>query len=244
MTTSLPMPSRRSFGTRNPAAPVEAQPCNRTEVQAICFFKKQNYKISAAVGQKQALIVAITPVLDFGAGPNLIHLRCFAESWRPSIKQVRSPALIDASNYAMKALGEIPLLVRIGEFVARVSFLVVMSLAVDCILGTTFLDRHVKAILLLQRKFVFHNAQPAALVGTTPSRYERKPASRSTAQQLPPSDKAERRQVTFPANTPSRKIRLVRGVTIPPMTQALVRAATPVGGCVFYRTPLKPRTII
>ena len=61
------------FGTTNLAAPVEAQPGNRTEVQAICFFKGQNYKISASVGQKQALMVAITPVLDTGAGPNLIH---------------------------------------------------------------------------------------------------------------------------------------------------------------------------
>ena len=69
-------------------------------------------------------------------------------------------------------------------------------------------------------------------------------ASRSTAQQLPPSDKPERRQVEFPANTPSRKICLVGGVTILPMTQALVRAATPVEGLCFYRTPQKPRTRI
>ena len=134
----------------------------------------------------------------------------------------------------MKALGEIPLFVRIGEFVARVPFLVVPGLAVDCILGTTFLDRHVKAILPPQWKVILHDALPVALVGTTPSRHERKMASRSTAQQLPPSDRPERRQVAFPANTPSRKIRLVRGVTIPPMTQALVRAATPVGGLYFF----------
>ena len=75
---------------------MEAQPGIRTEVQAICFFKKHKYKISATVGQKQALMVAITPLLDSGAGPNLIHLRCVAKSWRPSINPVRSPALIDA----------------------------------------------------------------------------------------------------------------------------------------------------
>ena len=199
----------------NPAAPVEAQPGNRTEVQAICFFKKQNYKISATVGQKQALMVAITPVLDSGAGPNVIQLRCVAESWRPSIQPDRSAALIGASNRAMKALGEIPLFVRIGAFVARVPFLVVTSLAVDCILGTTFLDRHVKAILPPQRKFVLHDTLPVALVGTTPSRHDRKMASRSTAQQQPSSDKLERRQVALPADTPSGKIRLVRGVKFP-----------------------------
>ena len=151
----------------------------------------------------------------------------------------RSPALIDASNRAMKALREIPLFVRIGDFVGRVPFLMVTSLAVDCILGTTFLDRHVKAILPPQRKIVFHDAPPVALVGTTPSRHDRKMASRSTAHQLPQSDKPERRQVAFSANTPSRKIRLVRGVTIPPMTLAMVRAATPVGGICFLQNPPK-----
>ena len=103
------MPSLRRLGTPNSAAPVEAQPGSRTEVQAICFFNKQNYKISATVGQKLALMVAIIPVLDSGAGPNLIHLRCVVKSWRPSIQPVRSPALIDASDRASKALGEIPL---------------------------------------------------------------------------------------------------------------------------------------
>ena len=99
-------------------------------------------------------MVAITPVLDSGAGPNLMHLRWVAESWRPSMKLVRTPALIDASNRAMKEFGEISLLVRIGEFMARIPFLVVMSPAVDCIFGINFLDRHFKSILSPRRKVV------------------------------------------------------------------------------------------
>ena len=76
----------------------------------------------------------------------------------------------------MKALGEIPFLVQILEIVARVPFLVVTSLAVDYILGTNFLDRHVKAILPPQRKVVLHDAPPVALVGTARSRHDRKMA--------------------------------------------------------------------
>ena len=122
---------------------------------------------------------------------------------------------------------------------ARVPFLVVTRLAVDCILGKTFLDRHVKAILPPQREVVFHDVPPMALVGTTPSRHDRKMAWRSTAQQLPQSDKPERRQVALPANKPSREIHFVRAAIIPPMTQALtmVRAATPVGGYVIQNSP-------
>ena len=86
-----------------------------------------------------------------------------AEPWRAAIKSTQSPPLIDASNRSMKALGELKLHVRIGEFCARVTLLVVTNLTVDFILGTTFLDRHEKAILPRQRKVLFHHAPSVAL---------------------------------------------------------------------------------
>ena len=129
-------------------------------------------------------MIAITPVLDSGAGPNLIYLRFVADSWRPSEKAVGIPALIDASNRAMKALGEISLFVRIGDFIARVPFLVVTSLAVNCILGTTLLDRYVKTILPPQQKAILHDYPPVALVGISPSRHENKMSWRSDARPL------------------------------------------------------------
>ena len=177
------MPSLVKQGTSS-TAPARAQSQSRTEQAAICFFKKQYYKVNATVGQRRALMRVITPVLGSGAGPNLIHLRCVAEPWRAAIKSTRSPPLIDASNRLMKAIGELKLHVRIGEFCARVPFLVVVNFAVDCILGTTFLDRYVKAILPLQRKVLFHHAPSVALTGVTPSRHDRKMASRGPSQQL------------------------------------------------------------
>ena len=94
------MPSLNEQGTPSSAS-VRAQSQRRTEQAAICFFKKQNYKVTATVGQRRALMRAITPVLDSGAGPNLIHLRCAAEPWRAAIKSARSLLLIDASNWSM-----------------------------------------------------------------------------------------------------------------------------------------------
>lgn len=157
---------------------------------------------------------SITPVLESEAVPNPIHLRCVAESWRPSIKSVRSPALINACNRSMKTLGEISLYVRIRDFTRRMQFLVVTSLAVDCILGTSFLNRHVKAILPPQRKVIFHDAPPVALIRTTPLRHDRKMFSRGSLQQLPPTGTPGRKRAALPANTPSRKIRLFKGLTI------------------------------
>ena len=99
-----------------PSVSVRAQSQSRTEQAAICFFKKQNYKFTATVGQRRVLMGAITPVLDSGAGLNLFHLRCVAEPWRAAVKSARSPPLIDASNRRMKALGELKLHVRKVRF--------------------------------------------------------------------------------------------------------------------------------
>ena len=229
------MPSLAKQGTPS-TAPARAQSQSRTEQVAICFFKKQNYKVTATVGQRRALMRVITPVLNSGAGPNLIHLLCVVEPWRAVIKSARSPPLIDASNRSIMAIGEVKLHVWIGEFCARVPFLVVTNLVVDCILGTTFLDRHVKAILPLQRKVLFHHARSVALTGVTPSRHDRKMASRGPSEQLPQEENsADRKRAQFPTNVPSRKTRLFRGVTIPPITQAMVRVATPVGGLCFLQ---------
>ena len=142
----------------------------------------------------------------------------------------------------MKALGELKLHVRIGDFCARVPFLVVTNLAVDCILGTTSLDRHVKAILPQQRKVLFHHAPSAALTGVTSSTHDRKMAARGSSQQLPQEENsADRKHAQFPTNVPSRKIRVVKGFTIPPMAQALVRVAAPVGGFASCKNTPKRR---
>ena len=171
----------------------------------------------------------ITPVLDSGAGPNLIHLRCVAEPWCSAIKSARCPPLMDVSNRSMNSLGELTLYVWIGEFVARIPFLVVTNLAVDCILGTTFLDGHVKAILLLERKVMFHHAPSVAMTGTTPSRHDCKMASRCTSQKRRQEQgSTDGKRARFSTNLPSRKTHVVKGVTILPMTKVMDRVAIPV----------------
>ena len=200
------------------------------------LLQEAKLKVHLNGRQRRALMRAITPVLDSGASPNLIHLRCVAEPWRAAIKSARSPPPIDASNWSMKVLGEFKSHVQIGAFCACVPFLVVTNLAVDCILGTTFLDRHVKPILTLQRKVLFHHAPSVALTGVTPSRHDRKMASRGLSQHLPQEENwADRKRAQFSTKVPSRNIRVVEGVTIPPMTQAMVRVATQVGGLCYLQ---------
>lgn len=77
MSTSLPVPNLGKQCTRSFSMSL-AQSANRTGEDGICIFKKKNYRISATVEQKRTIMSALTPVLNSGAGRNLIHLRCIA----------------------------------------------------------------------------------------------------------------------------------------------------------------------
>lgn len=107
------------------------------------------------------------------------------------------------------------------------------------ILGTTFLDRNVKAILPPQGDIFFHHAPYVALTGMNPSKHERLIASRSTARKQEPANTI-RKKAPFATNTTSGNVRLFKGFTTPPMTQAPIRTATTVGGLCFLQN--KPCT--
>lgn len=72
----------------------------------------------------------------------------------------------------MMLYGLIHLTVRIGEYPAKVTFLVVQQLAVDCLLGTLYMDSGVKAILPGIRKVLFYHSLSVAITGQSllPSR--------------------------------------------------------------------------
>ena len=118
------------------------------------------------------------------------------------------PPIRDASNNRIRTVGTISLHVRSGKLRYRVRFIVVTNLAVDCILGISFIDQNVEAIRPPRRtiQFVDHSRTP--IVGTTFStRKKEKNTPKLESQSVP---------------TVSNKIRLCKAVRIPPMTQFTV----------------------
>lgn len=61
--------------------------------------------------------------------------------------------------------GLIQLTTRTEKFRARIPFLVVQNLAVDCILGILYIEYHVKAILPEIWKVLFDHFSSAAITG-------------------------------------------------------------------------------
>lgn len=149
---------------------------------------------------------SVVSVLDFRAGQNLIHLRCLAENWCPAIRPENSQPLIDPSNLSMERLNLLVLFVRVGQLRARVQFSVVASMPIDCILRTTFIDRHSRANEPPQRKVLSHNAPTVALLG-----------AKQTTAETSFNDSHTKTGAVSDLHA-SKKIRLVKMGTVPAMT--------------------------
>ena len=97
----------------------------------------------------------IRGVPDTGAGPNIIRERILPPDWREHAAKKPIPRVTDASKNAMVLRGVVMLYVRIGNMTTRTHFLVASNLAVNAILGTEFIDRHLRGILPKERRVVF-----------------------------------------------------------------------------------------
>ena len=142
----------------------------------------------------------VKAVLDTGAGPNIIHEKVLSEEWKMRLTQQNTPKITDASRNRMLIKGSVLLCLRVGDLRIRTRFLVASNLAVDCILGTAFIDRYVKAIIPRGRKILLKYGKPIALDGIMPG---------------PDSD--AKRAAKIPKQTVSNKIRVAKSVVIPPM---------------------------
>lgn len=133
--------------------------------ETIFFFKRQNYIVSASAGGTESVMKITDSLLDSSADPNFVQLPSLAENWRVVIRLKSIPLLIETLRRPLRSLGSLVLFVRVGQTQARFLFSVVASKGVDCILGTTFIDRHARAVVLPQRKTLFHFAPALAVLG-------------------------------------------------------------------------------
>lgn len=107
------------------------------------LFAKTNYKLSPTAGRDGAVSIQVKTVLPTGAGLNPAYKRMIDPAGHFYAQQMESPGVLEASNRAMKSCGRIELTVRIEELRARVPFLVILNLSVDCLPGLSFFDHQV-----------------------------------------------------------------------------------------------------
>jgi hypothetical protein len=153
-------------------------------------------------------------ILDTGAGVNLVREDVLPPGWELLlVPDAALPHLTNASGRWMPIRGIIILHVQVGQFRSRVRFHVAPGMAVPCILGCSFIRRHVKCIYRGQRRVEMNEG---GSVYISQGLY----ACHSVSEQ---------RQLTA-----STKVRLARRVVVPARCEAHVEETTAVEGlCVL-----------
>ena len=182
------------------------------------MMRRENYKVFVSIGCSPLASTTARAILDTGAGPNLVHADMLPRSALNSLRTSKLPTVRDASRRTVNILGAMPLYLRIGSLQVKMWFLVASNLAARCILGTSFMDRYVCAIYPRLRKVTFHNAAPVGIVSASPG---------------PEFD--QRKSIGLPQETPSNKIRVVKGIEIPARSQAEVWVQSAASGLAFLQ---------
>lgn len=103
--------------------------------------------------------------MDTGVGLDHTHKKRTDPARHFCNPSIQSPGLLEASKRMTKSGGISYHIFFIIEFRERVSFLLVRNLAVDCQLGSSYIDHHVTKILPgLKKAVLLHLFLPTAVI--------------------------------------------------------------------------------
>lgn len=96
----------------------------------------------------------LVSLFDTGASPISVKKDFLPLTWRKSTKTNKSTLLGTANCKVVSFEGIVSLFVCMGGLRMSAWFGVVKNLAVDVLLGTSFIDRRIWGIFLIEQKFV------------------------------------------------------------------------------------------
>lgn len=128
------------------------------------LLEEKNYKLNASVGVKE-LCKTVSAVLNTGAEHSLIKEDCVPQVWKKNVVKLMTTRLQSAADTHLDLKGVTWLQVQLGQRVARVSFLVVVKLATDAILGTPYINDNIDRIYPRKEKLILSGSIPVAKTG-------------------------------------------------------------------------------
>lgn len=143
-------------------------------------------------------------ILNTCEGPNPICKIRTDPAWHSCSRQVQIKRLLDGPKRVRKSCDLTHSIVRLVDFRARVPFFVIQNLNVDCLLKTSFIDHHGKAVLRGPGRLVFRHSFSVAVIG---ERFLLK----------------LNESLTLELRNRFRKVGTTQKVTIPPRSQAIVQ---------------------
>ncbi|CAN8069066.1 unnamed protein product [Agarophyton chilense] len=187
------------------------------------IVSKRNYKVYIDIGSDRNLLSRRLTILYTGAGPNFIREPELAPADLELIRYGPLPDIRDANKNAVKTLGTVRLVVRLGRFVVLVDFIVCKTLAAPVVLGCDYCDKFVEANRPRRRLVELDDGSMVPIV--------RKPMRRcSEAPPLPPSMKYRKSRGRV-----SPRIRVAKGAMLKAQTQTWVQVRTERHGLVVIQ---------
>ena len=209
-------------------APLVEEPLRNDDGRA-CLLTSSHYIVCGSVGPHPSAMRPFHMAFDTGSGYNVIRLRDLPTGWeRYRVPNATMPALGDANGNRLRLLGKVVLRVRFGSAMYRIAFLVAERLAVSVIIGTSFMNRHVRGIMCMDGEIRLTRATIPILS----RHHERKPyvEAPSSAGEPPSEVSPHRKEENFSC---SHTVKLSKPVTIPPRSQVAVPVRTEASGLVF-----------
>jgi Retroviral aspartyl protease len=160
----------------------------------------------------------VSAILDTGAGPNLIREKVLPDDW----ERYRIPGppefhIVGAGGRRLLQKDNITLTVQLGTIKVQARFIVVESLAAECILGCQFIDRQVQAIHPKEKRVTLSNGSVIPIIHDS--------GAPVCARQPPPPKELP----------PSTKVRVSKMIVLPPRSECVVPVQCTAPGYVSCR---------
>lgn len=130
------------------------------------FFCNATYRIQTSVSISSKSMLTVARLVLTGISPNLVNKNFLPLVWRKSVKTIRSPPLHTLNCEVVSVDGIVPLFVHLGDLRVCTWFGVVDNLAVNLLLGTSFIDPCIGEIFPTERKVVPRHSRPVAITST------------------------------------------------------------------------------
>ena len=163
-----------------------------------------------------------TIAVDTCSGYNLVRKADLPPDWtRFFVRDAPLPQLTGANSNLLKLTSVVQLAVRLRNTTFCIPFVVADQVAVPVLLGTSFIDAHVRSIDIDAQKLELRQGGSVAI-------FDRK------GEPSPPTRRNGRQSIRAAVREEApQAIRVARWVTIPAMSQARIRVTTAGSGLVF-----------
>jgi hypothetical protein len=163
-------------------------------------------------------------------GPTLIREEILPEDWeRSRLSGTSAYQIIGAGGRPLRQRGVITMHVQLGTLRVQSRFVVITSLAAECILGCQFINRHVRMTLPKEKRVVLANDNVVSILQDSADR--------------PDSGKNSSPEPVPSPPLPSSKVRVARLTVVPPRAEVCVEVLCAAPGLCFLQALARGNSI-